>query len=563
MNSNRQLSVNSQNEEIRPLLSTSQEEEGTLLHSRENSSPNRTKNSPPKKNIEEDQSRQRIRQPVNYNPINTPGLSHEERRTSAVISRYKYYNSLAPHHDGNFVMPDHVVPEDFISYIIMPIRGKQSSIITIFSLWNTMMGTSILSMPWAIQQAGFATGVGLLVFMAGVMLYTSYRILISVQQLEGDGRMVDFSDVCKYYLGKWAQYLAVGSSLLTLLCSAIVYWILMTNFLYNVVLFIYHKVNDDPPVIIHGNDSNPDIVCKTNPPVSNNTSLFGISSHAHDEEFDKVWNVAYSVPFFLILVLGPLVNFKSPTFFTKFNALGTLSVTYLVCFVITNAAKWGINVEFGDESQTFYAPDFKGTFPTLTGISALAYFVQNCCVSICRNQKCPENNVRDLTIAYILVAATYIFVGVMFYISFPMSKDCIEDNLLNNMADTYVLAFVARVGLFFQMMCVFPLLLYIFRIQLLHSLFNSIWPSLLHVLVLNICIIAVCVIFAVFLPHIGKIIAFVGAFCGFSYAILLPCLVHLTVQHQARKQSMISNIIHSILIILGLANFIGQFVILN
>jgi hypothetical protein len=30
-------------------------------------------------------------------------------------------------------------------------------------------------------------------------------------------------------------------------------------------------------------------------------------------------------------------------------------------------------------------------------------------------------------IAYLLVAATYIFVGVMFYISFPMPKDCIED----------------------------------------------------------------------------------------------------------------------------------------
>jgi len=49
-----------------------------------------------------------------------------------------------------------------------------------------------------------------------------------------------------------------------------------------------------------------------------------MSSHAHNEEFDKVWNVHYTVPFFLILVLGPLVNFKSPTFFTKFNALGKI-----------------------------------------------------------------------------------------------------------------------------------------------------------------------------------------------------------------------------------------------
>ena len=65
-------------------------------------------------------------------------------------------------------------------------------------------------------------------------------------------------------------------------------------------------------------------VCHTNPPHMNNSSLFGGSSHSHGEEFDKVWNVHYTVPFFLILVLGPLVNFKSPTFFTKFNALGKI-----------------------------------------------------------------------------------------------------------------------------------------------------------------------------------------------------------------------------------------------
>ncbi|GFR71206.1 sodium-coupled neutral amino acid transporter 9 homolog [Elysia marginata] len=29
---------------------------------------------------------------------------------------------------------------------------SQSSVVTIFSMWNTMMGTSLLSMPWAIKQ---------------------------------------------------------------------------------------------------------------------------------------------------------------------------------------------------------------------------------------------------------------------------------------------------------------------------------------------------------------------------------------------------------------------------
>ena len=46
-----------------------------------------------------------------------------------------------------------------------------------------MMGTSLLSMPWAINQAGFVNGIVLLLAMAALMLYTSYRILKSVEGL--------------------------------------------------------------------------------------------------------------------------------------------------------------------------------------------------------------------------------------------------------------------------------------------------------------------------------------------------------------------------------------------
>ena len=41
-----------------------------------------------------------------------------------------------------------------------------------------------------------------------------------------------------------------------------------------------------------------------------------------DSEFDKIWGQYSTVPLFLILILFPLVNLKSATFFTKFNALG-------------------------------------------------------------------------------------------------------------------------------------------------------------------------------------------------------------------------------------------------
>ena len=35
---------------------------------------------------------------------------------------------------------------------------KQKSVVTIFAIWNTMMGTSMLAMPYGFNQAGFTMG---------------------------------------------------------------------------------------------------------------------------------------------------------------------------------------------------------------------------------------------------------------------------------------------------------------------------------------------------------------------------------------------------------------------
>ncbi|XP_067679862.1 neutral amino acid transporter 9-like [Haliotis asinina] len=508
------------------------------------------------------------RQPIRQYSISGPADEGDDE-TKALLSRYKYYNKLAPHRESVLQMPEHVVPENYWIKIFVPVKGKQSSIITIFSLWNTMMGTSILAMPWAIKQAGFVCGIVLLAAMAALMLYTSYRILKSVEGIAGSSETFEFSDVCGYYLGRWAEIGAVICSLLTLLGGAIVYWILMSNFLYNVVSFIYYKFdNADNSTVPLVNSTHPqDAICSSS--AGGNKSLSsGVLGETTHSVFSRYWDEQYTVPFFLIVILGPLLNFKSPTFFTKFNALGTISVAYLVCFVAVKTSHWKFNISFNpDETSSLdYVENFKLTFPALTGIAALAYFVQNCCLAICRNQKHPENNARDLTIAYILVAATYIYMGAMFYASFPLDKSCIEDNLLNNINTTDIMAFVARIGLFFQMLTVFPLLLFIFRIQFLQAIFKSVWPSWRHVLLLNLVLMSVCIVFAVFEPHIGRIIGFVGAFCGFSYAIALPCLVHMRALYTGQTGSYLSwpsAIFHSVLILLGFANFLGQFLIIG
>ena len=61
---------------------------------------------------------------------------------------------------------------------------------------------------------------------------------------------------------------------------------------------------------------------------------------------------------------------------------------------------------------------------------------------------------------------------------FPRITDahiCFQ-NFLNNMAADDVMTFVAHIMLYFQMTCVFPLITFIFRVQLLSALFGSEWP---------------------------------------------------------------------------------------
>jgi len=45
--------------------------------------------------------------------------------------------------------------------------------------------------------------------------------------------------------------------------------------------------------------------------------------------FGRVWKQYLTVPLLLVVVLFPLINFKSPTFFTKLNALGMFSALFM------------------------------------------------------------------------------------------------------------------------------------------------------------------------------------------------------------------------------------------
>ncbi|XP_057300246.1 neutral amino acid transporter 9-like [Hydractinia symbiolongicarpus] len=495
--------------------------------------------------------------------------SHEDLRNLAQYNRYRYYSKIHNVPGGEkLVIPDHALPRILFWPYVAAQQNKQNSIITIFAIWNTMMGTSLLSLPWALQQSGFALGIILLFVMALICFYTCYLIIQSTKSIEKKDS-IEFVDICEIYLGPLGKYVSLIVGVAAFVGAVVVYWVLMSNFLYKVGKFAH--VHGTGTSSGSSNDSNimltsvHQVLCKSLDQHINKSHPHVISPGTKNS-FYTYWDQQKTVPFYLVALLLPLSCFKSPTFFTKFNSLGTFSVLYLLVFVVVKASQWGPHLHFNVPKYEAPSVLFSMNFPALTGILALALYIHNAIMSILATNAKPQNNVRDVGVAYILTASTYLFVAVVFYVCFPLDKDCIEQVFLDNFLSTDIMTFIAHCGLLFQMTTVFPLLMYIVRVQVLGAIFNSTTYSYTKIIIHNIPFISLGVMMAVLYPNVGHIIRYVGSISGMIYIFTLPSLVFVAINFKTKAQRQKNRlktglyfILHSILILLGVSNLVAQF----
>ncbi|XP_007486384.2 neutral amino acid transporter 9 isoform X1 [Monodelphis domestica] len=535
-------------------------------------------------NIQFDSADMRSKRPFHVEPTNIVSMATDTIRVSdyasAMNNRIHYYSRLTSSSGRALIAPDHVLPDPEELYIYSPLGsafkmecytdgyGKNTSLVTIFMIWNTMMGTSILSIPWAIKQAGFTTGICVIILMGLLTLYCCCRVVKSRTMISSlDTSNWEFPDVCKYYFGSFGQWSALLFSLVSLIGAMIVYWVLMSNFLYNTGKFIFnfvHHVNITDN-ILSTNGTNP-VICPTpghsSQPDNYTVDVFS-ANNTDFQQFEKWWDKSKTVPFYLIGLLLPLLNFKSPSFFAKFNILGTISVLYLIFFVTLKSIQLGFHLEFHWFISTeFFVPEFRIHFPQLTGILTLAFFIHNCVITLLKNNKNQENNVRDLSIAYLLVMLTYLYVGILAFASFPsppLSKECIEQNFLDNFPSNDILSFIGRIFLLFQMMTVYPLLGYLARVQLLGYIFGDNYPSIFHVLVLNLIVVGAGVSMSYFCTNIGGIIRYSGAVCGLAFVFIYPALIYIISLYNEERLTWPTLVFHTFIIVLGVANLMAQF----
>ncbi|CAL1291015.1 unnamed protein product [Larinioides sclopetarius] len=340
------------------------------------------------------QRNRRPRLPFHYPHVHKSARMRREAGSQGIATyhRYRYYNRLTDPTIDTLSIPDHVVPHTFLFPLSSLLAGKQGSVVAVFTIWNTMMGSSLLSMPWAIQEAGFAAGLIILFVMGILCFYTAYRIVNLRTLAELPSSAVEFPDLCRLLLGPWAEWIATFFSLIPLLGGAIVYWVLMSNFLFFIGVYTYDSFHVGVNSSNADNTSYADVYCPSSFPVNETFNLFSHGGNSTSDVFFKYWDIKRTIPFYIALFFLPFVSLKSPTFFSKLNAVGSGAIFILIGFIIWKGAAWGINFNTFDPFSINYVHLFKATFPVLVGTLSLSFFIHNCILSLLRNQKKPENN---------------------------------------------------------------------------------------------------------------------------------------------------------------------------
>lgn len=481
-----------------------------------------------------------------------------------IYSRYRYYNRLFNQSDPSInsnrpvlVIPDHVVPWYFSlprivsENIKVPAEvGTQSSLVTIFAIWNMMMGTSLLCLPWAYHRAGLVGGTLAILLMTAISFFTATLVIKSPSL--ASVRVQEFTDLCALLLGGLVHKISQISSLSIIAGGCIVYWILLSNFLRHIISFVYQIRFLNTTADWNASSA----VC---------SATYLEPTDSLSVQFYHILDIA--VPGILLLLLGPIICLRSVNAFLRFNFVGTVAVFYLLGFVIFKAYHWGIHLSFDPTlNPASFVPLFSWNFPIYTGVLSLALFLHNLIITLLRAQRRPENNHRDLAIGYILVALTYLIIGTSIYIAFPLDKNCLQDNFLNNFESNDLFAFITRLFLMLQLTTLFPLLAYMLRTQVL-SLFEKKPVSddsyqLSRILMLNICLLTVCVFFSTCYPQIGTIIRYCGSFSAVILIFTLPSLAYIKARTIAKRPVGFLGLLgFTLLIIAGFANFLIQFIV--
>ena len=497
------------------------------------------------------------------------------------------FQSMSPR-SRSFLPPDNVLPS-YLYMVAGPPRNisnarrprapsehgtTQSRTSTVLSLVNTMMGSTIMALPWGFFESGLIGGICI------VMIACAFSFVTAAMVLRRGNRDLDFQHLVGRSLGSGCRRIAGIVNVLVMLGAAVAYHILMKDCLHVIGSSIIGWTDGSGGHHGHSNSSHTDGAGGKNfsdvhaPPYHTasgelilghetaSSSSFGASLSMPAQRFSSAYALWAANPQWaalMVLIVFPLTTLKKLTVLVRFNSLGIFFLAFNIFFMVyqglesatsgpngdggwqamvsgkvpsvplSSGSAGGAAGQDGPWGNLWFKP---ATFGALAGMSMLAFFVHNAIHPIMRHSN-PKTRLCDLSIAYMIVGSLYCIVGFagalvlprFAPLCFPEIKSPVCQNFLAMFDPNMVWAFMANTALFLQLFTVFPILMMIIRSEAFGLAGFRAYPGYAHVLVLNISLMVVTTSFAIWYPRVGEVLRFVGAGGGLIIMFLIPCLI--------------------------------------
>ena len=369
---------------------------------------------------------------------------------------------------------------------------KVNSFSTILSIWNSMIGSSTVSLSYNVYYCGIIPAF-LLSIIYGLICFYTCKIYVDFGSNESDFSIT----IEKYFKKKFGDRISkIGKtiqilfSMLITLGAGLIYFLIISQNLYPIACLILNK-------------------------------LFGLDIDAKDltPEFSRFSSLYLGI--FLCFVLLPLIVKRDIGFIVKLSSFGIYFISILIIFVLYTGISSLINTKFDFEyianklnSEKRHLKLFGENPALFAGTLSMAYFSHTTILPVLKTNKNQENNIRDLSLGYYFACFTFSFSGILGYIGFSGKNFDIEfkDNwFLFFDYDNYFILLLRLLNVF-QLITVFPIIIYVVRFQIFNYFYGSDYPGRTHLMIFGLIIIFLCLIILYFCYNfLGKLIGIIGA----------------------------------------------------
>ena len=446
---------------------------------------------------------------------------------------------------------------------------KNNSLSTIFSIANSIVGTSIMTLPYNVYKTGIIPAIIITIIYDLISFYTC-KIYVDYGTKDNDFSLT----IEKYFKKFFGQKMSkVGKTIQIFFCTFmatggfITYFIIMAQNFYPIVCILLKLMG----VEIDSNDLKPDFT-----------------------RFSSIY-----LGLINCFILFPLCIKKEISCLVFLSSFGCYFVNVLIIYLIYTGIDSIVNNDFKfeyiknkDNSEIRYLYLLGENPALLAGTLSMGFFCHTAILPILQSNKHQDKNIRDLFLGFCFVGFVYGVCGVLGYVGFSGKefKADFKDNWLMFFDSDNYLILVFKALMVFHLITAFPILSLIVRIQTLTFFFGSEYPGRKHVIICVLIQLFLClIIFYFFYDSLAQLLSVFGACASFILVYAFPPAVKMIDYYLVKKginlngeNSDLNNdnednkksvkfrfkdilffIGHFFFILIGIANVVFQFVPIN